>query len=150
MESECLICYEKETVSYSSLPDPPCRHWTMTCPGCRNRLVKYQCPLCQHDWSEALGKKALCPFGCAILFSIVLFDDDVKLLNYLIEKRGFDPFRVYPVQEACHILTACAEVGEAAEIWRSYKDQGEKKKMVLRTQNIEWNEVTEKYQTLHR
>jgi hypothetical protein len=79
-----------------------------------------------------------------------LFDDDVKLLNYLIEKRGFDPFRVYPVQEACHILTACAEVGEAAEIWRSYKDQGEKKKMVLRTQNIEWNEVTEKYQTLHR
>jgi len=148
-ESECSICFEKK-MDTSTIGNPSmCRHWETICRPCIDKLRKDCCPFCQQDWSRALGKKNMEDIWYAVLYMIVVLEDDVPLLSHLLDKRGFQLTEPYPFEIGCQFLTGETDVKEGAKVWDALPAtvRQKMKATFLKAQDIEWDSANQSYVT---
>jgi hypothetical protein len=148
MTDECVLCFEKKVASSKPNPQPQpniCRHWETICFSCLSKLRRETCPYCAQDWSTALGKKSLPPIWYAIFYLMVLWNNDLPLLEYLIHKRNMDPGTIYPFEQAAILLTGVTDVKMAEEAWNALPNRESVQRGLLLCQGIQWDSLTQSY-----
>lgn len=110
---------------------------------------KSECSICFEEKMDTSTTGNMQDIWYAVLYMIVILEDDVPLLSHLLDKRGFHLTEPYPFELGCQFLTGETDVKEGAKVWEELPVtvRQKMKATFLKAQDIEWDSANQSYVT---